>query len=210
MGFLGPDLFRGGEFPEEWLIGVPTLLALIGVTGGFAGRLMVPPAPSLPNFGRLDSRVMVRVKRRPVRVAWVQLFLGVALAVGATVFAENIRSALSWAFAGQGNTFGSRSLVVWQISTLAALAGGAAGCMHTRGGSRQVVFAALGATAGIVLGMAAMSADGPPPVVEFWIYQLDLQHAGPLAYAIVGLTTFVATSLGGWFGAHAVPADERK
>jgi hypothetical protein len=208
-GFLGPDLVRGAEFPEEWVIGVPTLLALVGVIGGFAGRLMVPPAPSLPTFGRLDSRVMVRVKRRPVRISWVQLFLGVAIAVTGAVFAETIRSGLSFVFAGRGQSFGARSLICWQISMLAALAAGVAGCFNTRGGSRQAVFAALGASAGVVLGLAASSAEALPPVIEFWMYQLDIKLTGALPYAIVGATTFVATALGGWFGAHAVPAGDK-
>jgi hypothetical protein len=209
-GFLVPDLVRGGELPEEWLIGVPTLLTLVGVSGGFAGRLMIPPAPSLPNFGRLDSRVMVRVKRRPMRVSWPQVILGATIAVGGTVFAEAIREGLSWALAGQGHTFGARALLAWQISMLAALVAGLAGSMNTRGGSRQVVFASFAAAGGVVLGLVAVSANGPPPVIEFWIYQLDLRQSGPLAYAIVAMTTFIATSLGGWFGVHAISSDREK
>jgi len=84
------------------MVGVPTLMVLIGVVGGFAGRLMVPPAPNLPSFGRLDSRVVVRVRRKPVRIAWVQVVFGVAISVAGAVYADGIRQALSrsWPAAG--------------------------------------------------------------------------------------------------------------
>ena len=210
VAFLGPDLVRGGAFPDEWVIGAPTLLALVGVIGGFAGRLMVPPAPNLPTFGRLDSRVMVRVKRRPGRIAWPQVFLGIAIAVGGALLAESIRSGLSYLLVGRGHSFGLRSLITWQISMLAALGGGAAACVHTRGGPRQMLFTAVGAAAGAVAGVAAGSIGEPSPIVEFWTYQLDLKQTGPLPYVAVGVTTVIATALGGWFGAHAVPTEVRK
>jgi hypothetical protein len=210
IGFLGPDLIRGGSLPEEWLVGVPTLLALVGVIGGLAGRLMVPPAPNLPTFGRLDSRVMVRVKRRPVRIAWTQLFLGVGIAVAGAVLADTIRYGLSYLLAGHGQSFGTRSLIAWQISTLAALAGGAAACARTRGGYRQVLLAAVGATAGVLAGVAATSAAEPSPILDFWMYQLELKQVGAIPYFAAGVTTLIATAVGGWFGAHVVSTDERK
>jgi hypothetical protein len=207
--FLAPDLAAGG-LPEEWVIGVPTLLALVGVIGGFCGRLMVPPAPSLPNFGRLDSRVMVRVKRRPVRIAWAQLFLGVTIAVTGAVLADTIRSGLSYLLAGRGQSVGVRSLMTWQISMLAALGGGAAACVHTRGGVRQGLVTAAGAAFATAVAVAAASTAEPSPIIEFWMYQLDLKEAGLLPVAAVGLTTLIATALGGWIGVHAFPAGGRK
>src|SRR4051794_3123852 len=115
-GFLGPEWFRGGRLPDEWMVGVPTLMVLVGVVGGFAGRLMVPPAPNLPSFGRLDSRAVVRVRRKPVRIAWVQVIFGVAISIAGSVYADAIRQALSSVLAGGGGSFGARSLVGWQVS----------------------------------------------------------------------------------------------
>ena len=206
--FLGPDLLHGGAFPDEWLIGVPTLLLLVGLVGGLSGRLMVPPAPNLPTFGRLDSRVVVRVKRRPVRIAWVQMILGIAIAIGGAVYADDVRTGLSYVLAGQGSSFGARPLVAWQISALAALVGGAVAGLNTRGGFRQALFAGLGAGAAVVPILSAPSETGPSPVIDFWINQLDLKTAGPLPYLALAVTTCLATFLGAWFGSHLKPAIE--
>jgi hypothetical protein len=209
-GFLGPDLWWGGELPDEWLIGVPTTIALVGVIGGFAGRLMVPPAPNLPSFGRLESRVVVQVQRKPVRIGWPQVAFGAGIAVGGAVFAEEIRQTLSVVLAGGGGAFGARSLIAWQVSTLAALVGGVAAGFSSRAAFRQALMAGLGAGAGAVFCLATRQATNTSPVVDFWIDQVNVKDNPLLPFAAIGLSTCLATALGGWLGSHVFPPSPRK
>jgi hypothetical protein len=204
-GFLGPDLMPGGELPDEWLIGVPTLMVLIGVVGGFAGRLMVPPAPNLPSFGRLDSRVVVKVRRKPVRIAWVQVIFGVAISVAGSVYADEIRQALSSVLAGGGGSFGARSLVGWQVSALAALVGGGAAGFNSRAGFVQALFAGLLSGVGSALALSAQHGPESSPVIDFWAGQLNTKGGVALSLLAVGVSTCVATGLGGWLGSHLFP-----
>jgi hypothetical protein len=191
------------------MVGVPTLMVLIGAVGGFAGRLMVPPAPNLPSFGRLDSQVVVRVRRKPVRIAWVQVVFGVAISVAGAVYADGIRQALSSVLAGGGGSFGARSLVGWQVSALAALAGGVAAGFGSRAGIVQALFAGLGAGACSVLALAAYHSGESSPVIDFWVDQLNAKGGVTLPLVAVGLSTCVATGLGGWLGSHLFPAATR-
>lgn len=208
-GFLGPDLYRGTPLPEEWLVGVPTLMVLIAVVGGFTGRLMVPPAPNLPTFGRLDSRVVVRVQKKRARVAWPQVIFGVAIAVAGVVYADSIRHALSTALRA-GGSFGARSLIAWQVSALAALAGGLAAGFGSRAGFRQAVFAGLGAGAGALFGVLSQPASHASPVIDFWVNQLNARAGHTLPLVAIGVTTCVATALGAWLGSHVFPPPARK
>jgi hypothetical protein len=204
-GFIGPDLYFGHPLPEEWLIGVPTLTVLIAVVGGFAGRLMIPPAPHLPTFGRLDSRVVVRVQKKRARISWPQVIFGVAVAVAGAVYADSIRQTLSAALTGGGGSFGARSLLAWQVSALAAIAGGLAAGFGSRAGFRQGVFAGLGAGTGTVLGVLTQTGGQGSPVIDFWIDQLNVKGSHALPLAALGVTTCVATALGGWLGSHVFP-----
>jgi hypothetical protein len=209
--FLGPDLLHTNLIPEEWLLGVPTLLALVGVVGGFAGRLMIPPAPNLPTFGRLDSHVVVvRIKRPPERIAWIQVMAGIAFTVAGAVYVDSIRSGLAYVLAGQSASFGARPLIAWQISTLAALVGGVITGYGSRGGIRQAIFAGVGAGATVVLALAMHADSAPATVIDFWTYQLDLKSSNSLPYVALGVTTMMATTLGGWFGGQIRFDDNRK
>ena len=208
-GFLGPDLYLGNSLPEEWLVGVPTLMVLIAVVGGFAGRLMVPPAPNLPTFGRLDSRVVVRVQKKRARIVWPQVIFGVAIAVAGVVYADAIRQALSTALMA-GGSFGARSLISWQVSARAAIAGGLAAGFGSLAGFRQAVYAGLGAGIGTVLGVMSQQGTNPSPVVDFWVDQLNARGGHSLPVVAIGVTTCVATTLGAWLGSHVFPPTERK
>jgi len=204
-GFLGPDLWTGGGLPDEWLIGVPTLIALVGVVCGFAGRLMVPPAPNLPSFGRLESRVVVKVQGKPVRIGWLQVVFGAGIAVGGAIFADEIRHTLSKALAGGGGAFGARSLIGWQIAMLAALIGGVAAGFSSRAAFRQALMAGLGAGAGAVCCLATRQVVDGSPVLDFWTDQFNAKSDRLLPIAAVGVSTCVATALGGWLGCHIFP-----
>ena len=209
-GFLGPDLMRGGELPDEWLIGVPTLMVLIGVVGGFAGRLMVPPAPNLPSFGRLDSRVVVKVRRKPVRIAWVQVIFGVAISVAGSVYADEIRQALSSVLAGGGGSFGARSLVGWQVSGVWR-PWWAVGRPDSTAGRGLFRRCSPGCCPEPEPRFALSARHGPEssPVIDFWADQLNTKGGMALPLLAVGVSTCVATGLGGWLGSHLFPPGTR-
>jgi hypothetical protein len=207
-GFLGSDLLRGG-LPDEWLFGVPTLLALVAVVGGFAGRLMVPPAPRLPTFGRLDSRVVVRVERKQSPVGWLQVAAGAGVTVFGTAFADSIRQMISSVVAGDGGSFTARPLIAWQIGMLAALVGGVVAGLRSQAGYRQALFAGLAAGVGVVV-VVLIRVHGMSPVLDFWIDQLGTKGAIVLPSLALGVTTAIATGLGSWLGNHLAPADKRK
>lgn len=205
VGFLAPDLWSGGGMPDEWLFGVPTMIAIIGVIGGFAGRLMVPPAPNLPIFGRLESHVVVHARRKPARIAWLQVALGAGIAALGAVFADEIRHVLSKVLAGGGGAFGARSLVGWQVSTMAALVGGVVAGFTSRAAVRQALMAGLGGGAGAVFFLAVWHTGDTSPVLDFWIDQLNAKKDRLLTLAAAGVSTCLATVLGGWLGCHVFP-----
>jgi hypothetical protein len=207
-GFLGSDVLRG-DLPDEWLFGVPTLLALVAVVGGFAGRLMVPPAPRLPTFGRLDSRVVVRMDRKQPPVSWPQIIAGAGLTIFGTAYADSIRHGIAKIMAGDGGSFGARPLIAWQIGMLAALAGGVVSGLRTRAGFRQAFFAGLVAGVGVVV-VLLTTADGKSPVLDFWNDQLGIKAGSFLPCVALGLTTAISTWLGSWLGSHLAPSHVRK
>jgi hypothetical protein len=210
VGFLAPDLWSGGAIPDEWLFGVPTMIAIIGVIGGFAGRLMVPPAPNLPTFGRLESRVVLKSRGKPARIAWLQVVFGAGIAISGAVFADDIRHVLSKVLAGGGGAFGARSLVGWQVSAMGALVGGVVAGFTSRAAVRQALMAGLGAGAGTVFFLATRHTADSSPVLDFWIDQFNAKGDRLLPVAAAGVSTCLATALGGWLGCHVFPPPPQK
>jgi hypothetical protein len=198
-GFMGPDLAAGTSLPDTWLVGAPLLLILVGTVGGFAGRLIVPPAPRLPTFGRHDFSQATPVKKT-ARVIWWRVGMGVAVAMLGIAYADPIREALAKALSGHAASFGSSRLLTWQVSAVAALLGGVAAGVNTRSGLRQGIFA--GILAGI---LAVFSQRVGGSIVEFWMDQLQMNEAGPLVTAALGGSTFFATAIGGWLGSQVCP-----
>ena len=207
-GYLGPGLTRGERPSDEWLFGLPTLLALVGLAGGFAGRILMPPAPALPRLDHARPRA-VKVRTRPAALSWVHIVFGAVIVVAGTVSADQIRAALSKALAGDGRAFGATALVSWQVSVLAAVVGGFAAGANTRAGPRQWFVTGLLAGAGAVAVTAARD-PGASGVIEFWVYQLDQRDVGPLVFAAFGGSVWLITALGGWLGAQFVPPRRRK
>jgi hypothetical protein len=111
--------------------------------------------------------------------------------------------------AGGGGSFGARSLVGWQVSALAALVGGVAAGFNSRAGFVQALFAGLGAGACSVLALAAQQGPESSPVIDFWVDQLNAKGGVGLPLLAVGLSTCVATGLGGWLGSHVFAAGAR-
>jgi hypothetical protein len=206
-GFLAPSLSQGAELPEEWLVGIPTLLVMVGVAGGTAGRLMIPPAPTLPRFSPVETPIKA-IRRPPVRLFWWRILAGTVLVTLGTNYADVVRQWLLIALGGGGG-LGAAPLVAWQISMLAALAGGVLAGGHTRAGFRHGFFAGLLASAGTVVAVASLRST-PPLVFQFWLDQLEMKEPGPGAYAVLAGTIWLATTVGGWLGEQLLPVTGRK
>jgi len=206
-GFLAPEFIQRGDLPEEWLVGIPTLMVMVGVAGGAAGRLMIPPAPSLPRFNSVDTPIKA-VRRQPVRLSWWRIVAGSVLVVLGTNYAEFVRYWLLIAFGGKGGAFGAAPLVAWQISIIAAVIGGVLAGANTRAGFRQGLFTGLLASAGTVVAIASVPSS-PPLVFQFWLDQVGASDAGLLPFVALGGTVWVATAVGGWLGEQLIPPRRR-
>jgi hypothetical protein len=202
-GLVGPDLVRGGQPPDEWLVGVPAGLMLLGVVGGFAGRLMMPPAPVLPQSTRIGLAPRVAAPARRVPLSWLRILLGAGVVVAGTVYADGIRGGLSYVLAGHGGSFGAGRLVTWQITVIVAVAGGFTAGANTRRGLRQGC--AAGLLAASVVAFAAALDHGPSLVLEFWMDQLGDREVRPVTFAALGATAWVGTAVGGWLGGQLLP-----
>jgi hypothetical protein len=207
FGFLAPTLSQGAEVPEKWLVSVPTLLLLVGVAGGTAGRLMIPPPPTLPRFSPVETPIKVVRRKRRVRLTWWRIIAGSVLITLGTNYAEVLRHWLLFAVGGGGG-LGSATQVSWQISMLMALAGGVLAGGRTRAGFRQGFFAGMLASIGTVIAVATLDSS-PPLVLQFWLDQFEVKASGPGPYAALAMTTWLATTLGGWLGEQLVPAGDR-
>src|SRR5262245_2871384 len=92
--FVGADEIRHAPVAETWLTGIPVFLGLIGIVGGLVGRIAVPPAPRLPRFAQLGSRITPTiVGEPPARIAWGRILAGAAVVVAGTMNADAIQQA---------------------------------------------------------------------------------------------------------------------
>jgi len=194
---------------DEWLVGMPILLAAVGIIGGLAGRLMVPPAPTLPLFGQVEVHVLAKAKRPSPKIVWWRIGGGVVLAVFASIYADNVRQLLSKVLVGHSGSYGSTPLLTWQISVLGTILGGVVAGANTHSGVRQGVIAGLIVACGSIVAEATRG-DAGSHLLEFWEHQLDLRSVGPLAYAVLAVTAVIATSLGSWLGSHLFPPPRRR
>jgi len=140
-GFMALETSEGRLPLEEWWIGVAASLAAIGVLGGLAGRLMMPPAPDLPMLGQFDSRKIEAVIKPRIRIVWWRIALGLAVVVVGTAYVDTIRYFLSKVLSGNGGSFVSGKLIAWQISLLVATFGGIVAGVKTRSGLKQGLIA---------------------------------------------------------------------
>jgi hypothetical protein len=207
-GLVGLDLVSGGHPPDEWLVGVPTGLMLLGVVGGFVGRLMMPPAPILPRITQQDAPGRTPMMTRRTPLSWLRIVLGASVVVAGTIYADGIRGGLSSLFAGHGGSFGAGRLVTWQVTVIVALAGGFTAGAQTRRGLGQGSIAGL--LAGIVVAVAAALDPVPSLVLEFWMDQLGQKVIGPPTFAAVGATAWLGTAIGGWLGGQLLPLGRHK
>jgi hypothetical protein len=202
------EINNGIEPPSDWMIGVPILLAVVGMIGGLAGRLMIPPAPKLPRFGLVDPRVELRIQSPPAPISWWRVLAGSVIVVFGVLYADSLRYGISRVLVGHSGGFGASRLVTWQVSVIATILGGALAGASTRAGLKQGALAGLFAATATVITLAS-GAFSDSLVAEFWTYQLSLDSVGPIVYSLVGLTVLIATTLGGWLAGHLIQTQDR-
>ena len=206
--FLGCE-FAVGRVPlDEWLIGLPVLLSLVGVLGGFAGRLIYPPAPMTPRFSSTPAPVVAEKALPFTSTDCIRILVGLAVALSGTIGSDVVRGWIARAAAGHTTSFGSSPFIAWQISTLAILLGGAVAGANTRTGLRH------GLICGLLAGIGLAAAVAYPGMVkvkaaEFWIDQLAVPDSDPLLLAVVAVSVWATGTIGGWMGAHLVPPSRR-
>lgn|SRR5262245_60848975 len=201
--YLWADHVRGIDVPAEWLTGMPILFGLIGIVGGLAGRMSIPPTPKLPRFGQSGSRVVAPVREPRPGIAWIRVAGGASLTIAATALADPIRHWLSVILTGHGGTFAATQIVAWQISVMAAVAGGVVSGSNTRRGIAQGFAAGLIAAIGTAVTIAATDPTRSK-VMEFWVNQLELGTFGPQAFAALAGGVLAFTTLGGWLGSQVM------
>ena len=197
---LGLEIVQGIPLPEEWLMGLPALFILLGVLGGFIGRLTIAPTPKLPVFASLDSRALPDFEQEPLRIFWFQIVLGAAIAIGGAIWAEPLRVRLGSALGGRSGG----AMVLWQIATIVSLFGGLVAGATTRNGFRQGVIAGLFASIGTALaalrlGLATM------PALEFWAETLGTTTVDVQTLVAFCASTGLSVTIGGWMGNQLFP-----
>lgn len=201
--FVGLDIASGSNPPVDWLIGVPIVLALVGSVGGLAGRMMIPPTPKMPTFRIVDSHFDAPPKVPTPPLVWWRLGLGAIVVIAGTEYSDAMRQGLSHALAGHSGAYGSMKFLTWQVSVIFGLVGGVVAGCNTKGGLRQGLYAGIAAAA-VALMLESRRGDSESVLIQFWFDQIGSNITGP-AIAALGTSVLIATTVGGWLGAHLLP-----
>lgn len=207
LALFVPDLIAGRFPPREWMIGVPTLFAISGVMGGVMGRLIVAPAPKLPEFSLTSSSKFKAVEVPKVPTDWARVILGATAVVLATIWAESIRQSMGRVIGGGSG--GSYRLLDWQVAMVAALLGGVVAGANTRIGLRQGIITALAATIGIGVAFFGRG-ETTMAAAEFWSEQLRAATNDPKVGMTLMASVGLATTMGGLFGGQLFPPRRRR
>ncbi|MCX7700148.1 MAG: hypothetical protein N2039_04665 [Gemmataceae bacterium] len=208
------DIVRWGPSAVPRLAIAWLIVPLIAALGGRHGRFLFPPWTDVSETVGRAPIEPVKNKRRersePVKIAWLRIVGGAALAVGCTVWAGRIREYILGTSGGLF-TVDSRlqiHFVTWVIASLAVLVGGIFAGASTRAGLRH----------GLLVGIVTC-------VAIFVIYSFVVREALPAERffaAIVGLAeedanspsrvalflltnSLVLSILGGWIGSMLLP-----
>jgi hypothetical protein len=182
-----------GLFTPITLYGQPVLQTAVGALGGFLGSLIWRPLPALnvPNPRKASPRgrssgVFGLFKGR---VAWIRVLLGVAIAVGGSLFANAILDIVLEASEGKlsVDTHLQSHLVTWEITALALLIGGGLAGGNCDNGLKN------GLMAGLVAATMLVGFRLGDPHLKVHILVMDFSSAVILCMA------------GGWFGGQLLP-----
>jgi hypothetical protein len=216
--FTGFDLYAAGRIQDLLGVFLAGAYPLIGGLAGGAGARLWPADVILPEPARLSSHGSsmlqqlavedaVRHEVRPT--AWLQIGAGAILAMIGIIASDPIRFGLVKVSFGWLNTGGiSKAPVIGlEIGTFTALLGGVIAAIGTGSGARHGFFAAILASAGILIGSTSR-ANGLFPSVEGFLNLLAIEHDSLTAPRIainVTLALMLLMSLAGWLGGQLFP-----
>ena len=185
----------------EWVLGFPLLAGVVGILAGFAGRLIYPPSPRLSLSPEASGRTIIRDRAQSNPMVIWRMMAGVAVSIAVTFWAGTIYSTAHRAFGSGVGSLGGNALVMWQITTLGAILGGATAGMFTRAGVKQGLLAGVLAGMGIA-GLHLKFGTSRLMGLDFWLDQLSFNREDPALYGAVVLFTIAASLLGGWLGSQ--------
>jgi len=185
-------------FTPVTLYGQPLLQTACGAFGGILGCVIWRPLPTLmvPNSRQKRSRgrstgIFELLKGR---VAWIRVLLGVAVAVGGTLFANAILDFVLDASEGKLSidTHLESHLVTWEITALAMFLGSGIAGANSENGLKN------GLCAGLVAGMILLGFRLGEPRLQVHFLVMNFASAVTLCVA------------GGWFGGQLLPPRVRQ
>jgi hypothetical protein len=178
------------------LYGIPTLHTAFGAMGGWLGRLIWKPLPSLHLAG-MDSgkgpRIRVPGIAKPWAlsgpVSWGRVMAGAAVAVGGATWANVILEFVLEASEGKLKIESQlqAQLVSWEIIGLAVLVGSGLAGATTANGMKQGLFVGCFSCAALL----ALQMGNPKATLEKLVF--------------ITLLTLGLSLAGGWFGGQLFP-----
>jgi hypothetical protein len=201
----------GQHIDDLMLYGQPLLHASVGALGGAVASRIWRPLPAAGAFAPpKPSSLLIKPTAPPAPFAWGRILLGVAIAVGGTVWAHTIRTFMTKASQGALRVESQlqTQFITWEISTMSILVGAALAGATTRNGTKQGVAVGVLAGAGIVAAHILLGRD-QYPAQEFLLEQVGVgtikgQMTGQMASLLV-MNAFFLSVVGGWFGGQLMP-----
>lgn len=198
--------------------GTPVLHVFVGTIAGALGSRIWQPAPvllPLPGGGRIGSEVLtVILPDQPNEeisepIPWLRIALGITIAVGGTLGARMIRHYVVIAGGGRGYEMQSQ-FVIWEISMVAQVLGGAIAGSLTRNGAAYGAWVAVPTLIILVMIQAFGAVTLMTHVVPAKLLGLPLSDGTPGILIFQSIQVFVFGVIGGWLGAMTMPADPRR
>lgn len=195
--------------------GTPVIHVFVGAIAGAIGSRIWQPAPillPLPGGGRVGSELLtVVLPDQPDEVVsepipWLRIALGIAIAVGGTLGARMIRHYVVIAGGGRGHEMQSQ-FVIWEISLIAQVLGGAIAGAFTRYGAAYGAWVAVPTLIVLAMLQAFGTVTLMTHVVPSKLLGLPLGESTPSILIFQSIQVFVFGVIGGWLGGMTLPAD---
>jgi hypothetical protein len=208
------------EAPGELVVfGQPVLHAFVGAVGGVIGCRIWQPAPELPPLtvdGRSAPETLTTIlPDRPVAVSvdpapWGRILIGIAVAVGGTLWARMIRDFVVVASGGSGHEMLQSQFITWEICVVAQVIGGCIAGANTRRGALFGFWVGLPAAGLLAIVQSVADIRSQAHEVPAGLLGLVVPEGAPAAVLIQAVQALLLCVLGGWLGGLILPAIKPK
>jgi hypothetical protein len=212
--------FKSREATDELIVfGQPVLHAFVGAVGGVIGSRIWQPAPELPLLtadGWLGREALTTIlPDRPVAVGvdpipWGRILIGIALAVGGTLWAQMIRDFVVVASGGSGHEMRQSQFITWEICVVAQVIGGSIAGANTRGGALFGFWVGLSSAGLLTIALSASDIRSQAHEVPAGLLGLAVPEGTPAALLIQAVQALLLGVVGGWLGGLILPATKQK